>query len=1426
MRLRVPRAAWFAAGVAAGAAGGWLGLAAPIAVALGLAALGLGGLARGGGGRLARLAPPGRAAAAGLGMAAVGLRLALAPGAGPVPPLASLGSPPWAAEVVSVGSPKDGAQLARLAIPGREGTLIVAATLPAFPVVGAGATVEVGGQLAPPPEAGGYGEYLRRTGAAGTLRARSLRLLRGPPWPSVQAVRDGAGDALRLALPEPEAGLAAGILIGLRERVDRDLAADFATAGVSHVVAISGWNIAIVAALVGALLRGRPRRAVGAATGGVILAYVIAAGASPSVVRAAVMAGVVLLARGSGRAVRAPAALALAAAGLLIADPALIGDAGFRLSVAATAGLLAWATPLGAWLGGLAGGRLPGPLAEGLGITLAAQAATLPDVLATFGRLSLVAPAVNLAVVPIVPAAMAGGALALAGGGLVALGAPAAVGMVSGLPGWLLLHAMVAAVRVGASLPVAAVTLPPDLALPAGLAAAVLLAAALSALQRRRARRRHARGGASASGRGSGATGRPDRPARGAARQVARGPRSALERGALGVAAISVALTLLGAADAGGRADRIVMLDVGQGDAILVESRDGARMLVDGGPDPDRVIAQLDAVIAPWDRRIDIVVLTHPHEDHVAGLVRVLGRYRVGRVFEPGMRGRGPGWAAWDAALRGGPPRATLAAGQRLALGDIALRVLWPLPGAVPAAPGASGTAINDTSIVLLGTASGRRFLLTGDAEEDVDPALLGEGLPAVDVLKVAHHGSATATSAALLAAVRPAVALISVGAGNDYGHPTAAALGRLRDAGARVYRTDLDGRVEADLGPAGVEVRAAGAGRGAAGPRTGYDRERDRPDAPRGRPTAALAPPSRVVPAPRVRGGRRRGLAGRTRERPGRGAGPAGARGGRAAPRRGQAARRRSTRPPPARGGVGGVARDSGPRLPRAPAPRPPGDAPRRRRAGGAPVGGARRGAPGRLRGQARRPAPRDHGRAVRLLAAALPVGTGRRGRGARRAGPRGRLGRRDREAGGRPRPRARGRGVRAGGRGAGRGRAAALVAPRAARGGRGGPAVTAADRPHVLYLWGDDEWAMDRQVAALCAALDRDTGAPPERWRADGRGVTAAEIAGRVSAAPMFGGGVVAVVANPTPLVRSRALRDALAGVIAAVAPGNALVLEEFDTTGGRKRPKSLVALEADVVGAGGVARRCAAPGAREMPSWIAGRAAEMGVVLAPEAAAEIARRVGAGVGERDVDRRAMSATALRELEKLALYRGAEPVTADDVRALVAETAADSLWALTDAVALRRTAVAGPALDRALDAQPEQVVVALLHRRLRELLIAADALAAGARPAEVARLVGGNPDAARFRAEQAAHWSVRELEAALEGLLELDRMAKRAGGAGGTDRQRRMAWVAWIAERVAPGGRGSPGGRSASDAPGAADGRGAPGGRGERARAASVGG
>ena len=322
----------------------------------------------------------------------------------------------------------------------------------------------------------------------------------------------------------------------------------------------------------------------------------------------------------------------------------MIGDAGFRLSVAATAGLLAWGTPLGRWIGGLAGGRMPGWLAEGLGISLAAQAATLPDVLVTFGRLSLVAPVVNLAVVPLVPAAMGAGVLAMAGGALAMLGLPGVVATLLGLPAWLLLHVIVTVVR---TLGRSAVRRGRD--------------PARGRPGRRRSwppcwcwQRHRSCAGSARDEHGDQPRGRVGGDVR-VTRPPRRGSPTPTSRGArvLAVAAgIVVALSTIALADTAGRETRLVMLDVGQGDAILVESRAGGRMLVDGGPDPERLLTELDARVPPWDRRIDLVVLTHPHEDHVAGLVRVLERYRVGRVFEPGMHGPGPGWEAWDAVLR------------------------------------------------------------------------------------------------------------------------------------------------------------------------------------------------------------------------------------------------------------------------------------------------------------------------------------------------------------------------------------------------------------------------------------------------------------------------------------------------------------------------------------------------------------------------------------------------------------------------------------------------------------------------------------------------------------------------------------------------------------------------------------------------------
>lgn len=756
-----------------------------------------------------------------VGIAAIAVRFVMA---GPAAPPVAIpdGDGPWRGVVTGVGSPREGRQSATLDLQVPAGGLRVAATLPRYPEIAPGDQISVGGGLEPlPDDDGGYGTYLRRIGAGATLRARSLDRMGGEATAAgaIETARRASGEALTRALPEPEAGLAAGILIGLRDRVDRDLAAAFTTAGVSHVVAISGWNIAIVAALVGALLRARlGRRARSLATLVAIVGYTVAAGGSASVVRAAVMAAVVLLARESGRAGAAATALGWAVTLLLLADPATVTDAGFQLSVLATAGLIAWATPITERLRGLRGGILPAWLAESLGVSFAAEAATLPVVLAGFGRFALVAPAVNLLVVPLVPPAMAAGALALIGGWLSLAGAPDAVAVLLGLPGWLVLAVLVAVVRATAALPFASVTL----ATPWSTAVGVLVGIAVLAYTSGRVRlgpptwltrrlREPSRAGATGRARQptaprAGNTGQPRTDMSAAARPR----RSRATRFLAGSLAVSLLVVVLAAANRPDGHVRVTVLDVGQGDAILVEGGRGGRLLVDGGPDPDRLLIALDARLPPWDRRIDLLVLTHPHEDHVAGLALLLSRYRVGRTFEPGMIGPGPGYRAWAAALerlRLRPGR--LASGDRFGLDQIRFRVLWPDPGGVSREPADGGTGINNVSIVLLGEVGRQRFLLAGDIEEAIDPVLLARGLPRVDLLKVAHHGSRTSSTAAFLDAVRPRVAIASAGAGNPYGHPTKATLDRIAARDAQVLRTDRNGSVEVTLdGTARLDVR------------------------------------------------------------------------------------------------------------------------------------------------------------------------------------------------------------------------------------------------------------------------------------------------------------------------------------------------------------------------------------------------------------------------------------------------------------------------------------------------------------------------------------------------------------------------------------------------------------------------------------------
>jgi competence protein ComEC len=422
-----------------------------------------------------------------VGAAALAIRLALgsAAGAAETPgtpaPLGPADSG-WSATVDAVVRRAGGKQTAVLALPG---PTLVYAQLPRYPEFVPGDRISLEGRVEPLqsdpiPEVAGWVAYLRRIGVSGTVEARTAERT-GPgdgPAAMLARVRSGAGDLLGSSLPEPLAGLAAGILIGLRERVDPTLVREFTASGLTHVVAISGWNIAIVGATCAALARQLSRRRRSLVVGAVIVAYTVFAGASPSVVRAALMAGVALLARESGRRASASRTLALAIVLMLLVDPAAVVDPGFQLSACATAGLLAWATPVGERLERKLP-RIPGMIRESLAVSLSAQLATLPLVLFDFGRLSLVSPAANLVAAPLISFVMAGAAFALPMGAVLEAGVPPVLLSVPLGLASLPLALLVGIAHASASVPFASVALPPSAAVPAAILAsgAVLLIA-------------------------------------------------------------------------------------------------------------------------------------------------------------------------------------------------------------------------------------------------------------------------------------------------------------------------------------------------------------------------------------------------------------------------------------------------------------------------------------------------------------------------------------------------------------------------------------------------------------------------------------------------------------------------------------------------------------------------------------------------------------------------------------------------------------------------------------------------------------------------------------------------------------------------------------------------------------------------------------
>lgn len=599
-----------------------------------------------------------------------------------------------------------------------------------------GATVRTTGRLVPAEDA---------DLAAMLASARAPVVLAEPDvwWRAADRVRSSLRDSVAHR-PDDQRVLVPALVNGDDAGLDPGLADDFRATGLTHLLAVSGTNLTLV---VGFLLvicrwvgvRGRWLLLVGALG---IAGFVLLARTEPSVVRAAAMGAVGLVGMGTNGRRRGFRALGVAVAVLLLVQPDLAVSIGFALSVLATAGILVlapgWRDALARWL--------PRWLAEAVAVPAAAQLACTPLVAAISGQVSLAAVVANLLVAPVVgPATVLGLA-----GGLVGLVSETASRLFGTLAGWCVAWIVLVA-RRGAALPAAAVDWGTGV-LPLLVLTLLTIAVALGAPR------------------------------------ILRHRTPGLACAVLMVVVVAVRLPTPGWPPDGWV---LVACDVGQGDALAVRVGAGAAIVVDAGPDPAAVDACLDRLHVT---EVPLVVLTHFHADHVDGLAGVLDGRDVGVVETTPVLDPPSGVdVVRTATAAGAVPVRTGVSGTRT-IGEATVQEIAPA-GPVRAGPG-DGSAANDASVVLLVEVRGIRMLLTGDLEPP-GQAALARVLPGlrVDVLKVPHHGSRY-QDPAFLASLEAEVAVVSVGEGNDYGHPAAGTLDLLEDAGTEVLRTDLDGDV------------------------------------------------------------------------------------------------------------------------------------------------------------------------------------------------------------------------------------------------------------------------------------------------------------------------------------------------------------------------------------------------------------------------------------------------------------------------------------------------------------------------------------------------------------------------------------------------------------------------------------------------------
>ncbi|MDY6875639.1 MAG: DNA internalization-related competence protein ComEC/Rec2 [Chloroflexota bacterium] len=648
-----------------------------------------------------------------------------------------------------------------------------------------GDRVWVEGLLETPPvfEEFSYQEYLARQGIHSLIRHAQVTLLAEGRANAVMhhlfAFKRYAQSTIASILPEPQASLLTGILLGVETGIPADLMDDFSATGTTHIIVISGFNITIVAGIFAELARrlfGR-RRAAWIAIAGVVV-YTVFVGASAAVVRAAFMGIIYLLALYLGRSAYAPVSLASVAFGMTLLNPHTLWDVGFQLSFAATAGLVFYTEPLARgferalarFTSAERAQKIVGLISEALIVTLAAQITTTVIILYHFGRLSLVTLLTNFLILPAQPGVMIWGGIATLLGLVVR-----PLGQVIGWVAWVFLTYTTEVVRLTARVPFASVEVQMEGWMVWGYYA--LLGSLTWYLAQPRERRDELRDGLKKPG-----------------FFLKTWFLSAQETKVLASAAVILLVLALFAWRAlpDGRL-HVVFLDVGQGDAIFIQTPSGRQVLVDGGPSETALLSQLGRQMPFWDRTLDVMVLTHPDADHVTGLVPVLERYQVDTVVFREVEVESEVYDYWLQLLEAeGATVYQGEAGLHLVL-DEGVEMVVLHPGAEPVSR--TDADVNNNSVVTRLTYGQVSVLLPGDIEAVVEQRLVAEGALGSTVLKVAHHGSCSSTTPEFLEMVAPEVVVISVGADNDFGHPCAEVLERLK--GLPVYRTDEQGAVE-----------------------------------------------------------------------------------------------------------------------------------------------------------------------------------------------------------------------------------------------------------------------------------------------------------------------------------------------------------------------------------------------------------------------------------------------------------------------------------------------------------------------------------------------------------------------------------------------------------------------------------------------------